>query len=144
MADRQTGAEPAHGLDRTSYELEVDDRFDRPILDDRLWIPHYLPHWSSRTASAARYAVGGGSLRMLIEPDQAPWSPEFTGDLRVSSLQTGELAGPVGSPSGQHHFREGLVVVRRSPGSRYIPRNTASLSSRLAPSTTRPTWSRSG
>ena len=70
----------------------------------------YLPHWSSRAASAARYAVGGGTLRLLIGPDQKPWSPEFAGPLRVSSLQTGVFAGPVGSAIGQHRFREGIVV----------------------------------
>ena len=110
MADRLTGRQPGAILDRTGYELEVEDRFDRPVLDERLWIPYYLPQWNSRAASAARYAVGGGTLSLLIEPDQGPWSPELTGHLRVSSLQTGVFAGPVGSAIGQHRFREGLVV----------------------------------
>ena len=30
----------------------VDD-FDGPSLDRAAWLPHYLPHWSSRAASAA-------------------------------------------------------------------------------------------
>jgi hypothetical protein len=110
MSDRLTGRQPSAILDRSGYELEVEDRFDRPVLDERLWIPFYLPHWSSRAASAARYAVGGGMLRLLIEPDQEPWSPEFAGHLRVSSLQTGVFAGPVGSAIGQHHHRERMVV----------------------------------
>jgi hypothetical protein len=110
MADGLRGCRPAEILDRTGYELEVEDRFHRPVLDSRLWIPHYLPQWSSRAGSAARYAVGGGTLRLLIEAGQEPWSPELTGHLRVSSLQTGAFAGPVGSAVGQHHFREGLVV----------------------------------
>lgn len=110
MSDRLTGRRPSAILDRSGYELEVEDRFDRPILDQRLWIPYYLPHWSSRAASTARYAVGGGTLHLLIESDQKPWSPEFAGQLRVSSLQTGLFAGPVGSTIGQHHHREGLVV----------------------------------
>jgi hypothetical protein len=97
-------------LDRSQFELEVEDTFDSPDLDRRLWIPHYLPQWSSREASAARYAVGGGSLRLRIEADQPPWAPDLDGGLRVSSLQTGVFAGPLGSPVGQHHFREGLVV----------------------------------
>src|SRR6267142_5924149 len=110
MADGLRGCRPTEILDRTGYELEVEDRFHRPVLDSRLWIPHYLPQWSSRAASAARYAVGGGTLRLLIEAGQEPWSPELTGHLRVSSLQTGAFAGTVGSAVGQHHFREGLVV----------------------------------
>jgi hypothetical protein len=110
MLRHVTGCRPAAVLDRAGYELEVEDRFDRPVLDERLWIPYYLPHWSSRAAAAARYVVGGGTLRLLIEPDQEPWSPEFADHLRVSSLQTGVFAGPVGSAIGQHRFREDIVV----------------------------------
>ena len=110
MGHRLTGHRPPTTLDRSDYELEVEDRFDRPVLDERLWIPYYLPHWGSRAAGAARYTVGGGTLRLLIESDQEPWNPELNGHLRVSSLQTGVFAGPVGSTIGQHHFQKGLVV----------------------------------
>jgi Glycosyl hydrolases family 16 len=110
MAEKLTRRQPAAILDRSGYELEVEDRFDRPVLNERLWIPYYLSHWSSRAASAARFAVGDGTLRLLIDADQEPWCPEFTGHLRVSSLQTGEFAGPVGSAVGQHHFRKGIAV----------------------------------
>lgn len=102
--------QPAWVLDRTRYELEVEDRFDGSVLNEQLWIPYYLPQWSSRAASAARYALSDGTLRLLIEADQQPWSREHTGSLRVSSLQTGLFAGPVGSTIGQHHFRKELVV----------------------------------
>lgn len=97
-------------LDRSRYELEVEDRFVSDRLDPSLWIPHYLPQWSSRDLGAARYDVGGGSLRLRIDADQPPWSPEWNGGLRVSSLQTGVFSGPVGSGIGQHHFRPDLVV----------------------------------
>jgi hypothetical protein len=110
MSNKLEGREPASMLNRTGYELEVEDRFAEPILNEELWVPYYLPQWSSRAASAARYALGDGSLRLLIGADQKPWSVNYTGNLRVSSLQTGLFAGPVGSPIGQHHFREGLVV----------------------------------
>ena len=80
------------------------------MLDERRWIPHYLPHWSSREHSAARYEISGGCLRLLIEADQQPWCPEFDGDVRVSSLQTGAFAGPVGSAVGQHRFHPRAVV----------------------------------
>jgi hypothetical protein len=56
-------------LDRTGYEVEVDERFDRDHLDERLWLHHYLPHWSSREAAAARFDVGGGELRLRIDAD---------------------------------------------------------------------------
>ncbi len=115
--------QPASILDRTGYELEVEDCFDRFVLNEKLWIPYYLPQWSSRTASAARYAVDNGTLRLLIEADQEPWSAEYTGHLRVSSLQTGIFAGPVGSTTGQHHFQKG-ILVKEAQRSRalYTPR----------------------
>ena len=97
-------------LDRSGYVLEVEDTFDRPDLDGRLWIPHYLPHWSRPSASATRYDVGGGRLVLRIDQDQPAWSPEYTGELRVSSIQTGVFAGPLGSGVGQHRFRDGLAV----------------------------------
>ena len=54
--------------------------------------------------------MSGGSLRLRIDRDQEPWCPEFDGDVRVSSLQTGVFAGPVGSSIGQHRFKPGVVV----------------------------------
>jgi Glycosyl hydrolases family 16 len=99
-----------NGLDRTGYQLEFEDDFDGTSLDRTRWLPHYLPQWSSRAASAARYDVGNGLLRLRIDGDQAPWCPEFDGWLRVSSLQTGVFAGPVGSFIGQHRFAADLVV----------------------------------
>ena len=45
-----------------------------------------------------------------IDADQEPWNRDVDRELRVSSLQTGVFAGPVGSDIGQHRFRRGLVV----------------------------------
>jgi hypothetical protein len=91
-------------------EVEFDESFEVSELDRRRWLPFYLPHWSSRESSAARYGVDGGFLRLRIDADQQPWCPEFDGEVRVSSLQTGVFAGPVGSGVGQHRFDPGLVV----------------------------------
>ncbi len=95
---------------RAGYELVVEDDFPGHELDTGLWLPHYLPQWSSRAASAARYRLGDGVLRLLVEEDQPAWCPELDGQVRVSSLQTGVRAGPVGSGEGQHRFRPDLVV----------------------------------
>jgi hypothetical protein len=92
-----------HGGLLSRCELEFEDTFDGDALDARRWSPYYLPHWSSRERSCARYAVGDGSLRLRIDADQEPWCPEFDGDVRVSSLQTAAFAG-------QHAFVEGMVV----------------------------------
>jgi glycosyl hydrolase family 16 len=97
-------------LSKAGYALELEDDFGGDSLNDRLWLPSYLPHWSSRAASAARYSIRDGALRLSIESDQQPWCPEFDGSTRVSSLQTGVFSGPLGSEIGQCHFRKDLVV----------------------------------
>jgi hypothetical protein len=83
-------------------EFEFEDSFD-----------------GTRERSAARYEVGGGFLRLLIEEDQEPWCPELDGEIRVSSLQTGLFAGPVGSTIGQHRFHP-EAVVREAQESRRL------------------------
>jgi hypothetical protein len=103
-------AGPSPALDRTGYRLDFEDDFAGSSLDLTRWLLYYLPQWSSRAASAARYDVGNGLLRLRIDRDQPPWCPEFDGWLRVSSLQTGVFAGPVGSAIGQHRFAGNLVV----------------------------------
>jgi Glycosyl hydrolases family 16 len=97
-------------LDRSVFELEFEDAFDGDSLDERRWLPHYLPHWSTPDRTAARHEIRDGHLRLLIEADQPPWCPELDGDLRVSSIQTAVFAGPVGTAIGQHRFAPGAVV----------------------------------
>jgi hypothetical protein len=92
------------------YVLDLEDTFDSGTLDRTTWLPHHLPQWSSAAASAARYGVADGCLELRIDADQAPWCPEFDGSTRVSSLQTGVFAGPVGSKIGQHQFHPEAVV----------------------------------
>jgi hypothetical protein len=105
------------------YELETSDDFAGPDLDRSLWLPYYLPQWSSRDAAAARYRLGGGRLRLLVEEDQAPWCPEFDGEVRTSSLQTGVFSGPAGSRAGQHRFADAVVVREPQTEQRlYTPR----------------------
>jgi hypothetical protein len=104
------------------FELEFEETFERDVLDLNRWLPYYLPHWSSRERSAARYEIGNGTLRLLIEADQGPWCPEFDGEIRVSSLQTAELAGPLGSEVGQHRFNPAAIVREEQPNVRlYTP-----------------------
>jgi len=100
----------ARTLARDRYELEFEDTFSGDAVDERRWLPHYLPQWSGREQSAARYELRGGCLRLLIEAGQEPWCPELDGETRVSSLQTGVFAGPLGSGIGQHRFNPAAVV----------------------------------
>ncbi len=97
------------------YVPDREDSFAAQELDRTLWLPHHLPQWSSRARSAARYRLDGGRLRLRIDDDQPPWCPEFDSGTRVSSLQTGVLAGPLGSGVGQHRFAPDAVVREVQP-----------------------------
>jgi hypothetical protein len=122
MADPAGARRVGDAVPADGYELEFEDTFEGDALDQARWLPYYLPQWSSREASAARYRLGGGLLRLLIEADQPPWCPEFDGQTRVSSLQTGVFSGPVGSPIGQSRFRPGLLVREAQDNARlYTP-----------------------
>ncbi|MEN9620592.1 MAG: hypothetical protein RL499_785 [Actinomycetota bacterium] len=126
---------PSSRLDRSPYELVVDERFTGPELDLARWVPHYLPQWSYPERSAARYSLGPDGLTLRINHDQPAWSPEYDGDLRVSNLQTGVRSGAVGSGSGQHPFREGLVVRTAQPGRRLWMPHYGLIEVNLRPST---------
>ena len=92
------------------------DDFDGAELDTEVWVPHYLPMWSSRAASAATYAVAGSELRLSIPPGQGLWcAQDHDPPLRVSGIQSGVVSGEVGSTSGQQPFRDGLVVREHQP-----------------------------
>lgn len=95
--------------------LVFEERFDDPDGLDRRWIPHYLPQWSSRERSRARWRLSSAGLHLLIEADQEPWAPEWDGGIRVSNLQTGVRSGAAGSADGQHRFRPDLVVREEQP-----------------------------
>ena len=95
---------------------EFVDHFDEANLDTRIWLPHYLPQWSSRADSAATYAVAGSELRLTIPADQGLWCAEdHQPPLRVSGVQSGVFSGEVGSTIGQQPFRDGLVVREHQP-----------------------------
>jgi hypothetical protein len=92
------------------------DDFDDAQLDPGVWIPHYLPMWSSRAQSAATYVTTGSELRLTIPPDQGLWcAGDHDPPLRVSGIQSGVFSGEVGSTSGQQPFRDGLVVREHQP-----------------------------
>ncbi len=89
----------------------LDDHFTGAALDPAVWVPYYLPHWSSRAASAATYTVGGGELRLSIPPSQGRWAEGIhETPLRVSSVQTANFSGPVGSTIGGQPFLAGQTV----------------------------------
>ena len=92
------------------------DDFEGDDLDRSVWIPHYLPQWSSRAESAATYDVRGSELRLSIPPEQGLWCPvEHEGPLRVSAVQSGVsnmfVVGPVQSAATQA-WSQGFDAVR--------------------------------
>jgi hypothetical protein len=91
------------------------DDFDAATLNTDVWIPHYLPQWSSRAESAARFTVSHSELRLTIPLDQGLWCPGDHEPLRVSGIQSGVFSGPVGSTIGQQPFRTGAVVREFQP-----------------------------
>ena len=93
----------------------VDD-FDAPDLDADVWIPHYLPMWSSRAKSAASYSLDDSALRLSI-PGAGPL---VRGRARSAAsrlgIQSGIFSEQVGSSTrGQQPFRDGLVVREHQP-----------------------------
>jgi hypothetical protein len=94
---------------------DLTDDFDGPDLDRDVWVPHYLPQWSSRAATAAAYEVRDSCLRLYLPEDAPLWCPEDHPPLRVSGIQSGVFSGPVGSTVGQQPVRPGAVVREEQP-----------------------------
>lgn len=87
----------------------LDERFEGETLDTGVWMPYYLPHWSSRAASRATYSVRRGELRLRIPPRQPLWCPDRHPEpIRVSAVQSG-------GRSGQQPFADGLTVREEQP-----------------------------
>jgi hypothetical protein len=96
---------PAAGM-----QLVFSDDFDGAELDRSVWLPHYLPAWSSLAATAASYQIADSCLRLYIPPEQGLWLPGEHSPLRVSAIQSGNWSGPVGGTRGQQPWRDGVLV----------------------------------
>ncbi|MCA2212654.1 glycoside hydrolase family 16 protein [Jidongwangia harbinensis] len=93
-----------------------EEQFTADDLDPAVWVPYYLPHWSSRAQSAATYTVTGGELRLSIPPSQGLWAEGIhPTPLRVSCVQTANFSGPVGSTIGGQPFLPDQVVREEQP-----------------------------
>lgn len=94
----------------------IDERFDGDSLDADVWLPYYLPHWSSRVESSATYDLVDGELHLSIPEVQGLWVPDRHEEpLRVSCIQSGSFSGPVGSTIGQQRIHEGDTVREEQP-----------------------------
>jgi len=91
--------------------LVFEDDFDGPDLDPAVWLPHYLPAWSSRELTRASYELRDSCLVLRIPPSQGVWCEgDHLPPTRVSGIQSGNWSGPVGGTRGQQPYRDGLVV----------------------------------
>jgi hypothetical protein len=130
-------------LDRSEFVLEFEETFASGELSPLRWVPHYLPHWTTPERSAARFDLTGEGLRLRIDRDQPSWR-DADGGLRVSNLQSGSWAGPLGSNRGQHRHVDGLTVVTPQPERRlYTPGSglvEAELRASIDPSTMLAFW----
>ena len=92
------------------------DDFDGPSLDESVWLPHYLPAWSSRSATAASWRLANSCLLLDIPRDHPVWcADDHSPPLRVCGIQSGNFSGPAGSNAGQQPFRDGLTVREEQP-----------------------------
>lgn len=90
--------------------------FDGPDLDGSVWLPHYLPMWSSRAATLASHRLEDSCLVLDLPPTQGTWLPgDHDPPLRVSAVQTGNRSGPVGSTEGQQAVHDGQRVREEQP-----------------------------
>ena len=96
--------------------MEFRDEFAEDELNTEVWIPHYLPQWSSRAASAAAYDVTGSELRLTIPAAHPLWCPDdHLPPLRVSGVQSGVFSGAAGTMVGQQPFLERQLVREAQP-----------------------------
>ena len=93
--------------------VQFADEFDAAALDTSVWVPHYLPAWSSRAASAAAYEVRDSSLRIPV--DHPVWCEEqTTAPIRVSGIQSGRGPDPPEAPEGQQRSGPARPSARSS------------------------------
>jgi hypothetical protein len=90
------------------------DDFDGPELDTDVWLPYYLPAWSSREQTRASYRLEDSCLVLDVPVDHPVW-PIHEPPLRVSAVQSGSWSGPVGSVFGQQRFQDGQLVREEQP-----------------------------
>jgi hypothetical protein len=106
-----------------NYKLIFNEDFNTSKLNLKNWIPYYLPQWSSREKSKPNYEISKGQLSLQITKNQEPWCPEFNGQVKCSSIQTGVFSGKLGSAIGQHKFFNPECVVREEQKmeQKYVP-----------------------
>lgn len=102
-------------IDRRPAEPSFRDDFDVAMLDPSVWVPSYLPAWSSRSESAATWRVAASCLELSLPPGTGWFLPGRHAPMRVSGIQSGNFSGPVGSTRGQQPPLPGATVCEEQP-----------------------------
>jgi hypothetical protein len=89
----------------------LDEGFDGTELDRSIWLPHYLPAWSSLADTAADHEIADSRLTLRIRPGQPLWCADLHPEpIRVSGMMSGNHSGPVGSAQAPQPFLDGQSV----------------------------------
>ena len=103
------------------------DDFDGPDLDTDVWLPHYLPAWSSRAATRASYRLEDSCLVLDVPVDHPVWlAGDHEPPLRVLGRAVGQLVGAGGQrPTASSGSRRGSSCARSNRDSRAGSRRPA-------------------
>jgi hypothetical protein len=71
---------------------------DENGLDRSMWVPWYLPHWSSRAASAATCRVEDGHITLSIPPEPPLWAPDYPVQLQIAVFDFPDKGVPGETP----------------------------------------------
>jgi hypothetical protein len=117
IVEARHGASPDARFDETvQVTPPLHDDFDGAEIDRAVWLPHYLPAWSSLDRTVADWIVDDSALTLRIPFDHPTWcEEEHPEPLRVSGVQSGNRSGPVGSTDGQQRFKDDLLVRESQP-----------------------------
>ncbi|MHC4961728.1 MAG: alpha-L-fucosidase [Planctomycetota bacterium] len=101
---------PTNPLEKPGWKLDFHDEFDGPELNEKVWLPYYLPHLTTRERAAADYEFRDGAIVIKIEKDHPAyrdnWGNKEKGHMLVSSIQTFEKDGLHGKVKDGHYESE--------------------------------------
>ena len=91
------------------------DDFDGPDLDTDVWLPHYLPAWSSRAQTRASYRLEDSCLVLDVPVDHPRVAHPRAA--AAGARPCSRAAGPGRSAAsyGQQRFTEGQLVREEQP-----------------------------
>ncbi|GAB2824885.1 glycoside hydrolase family 16 protein [Ferruginibacter profundus] len=93
---------PENVKEKKNYHLEFSDEFKGEELDKTNWLPFYMPFFCAKGLAIPCYEIRKGNLALKITDEQESLLPEFDGELKGSSIQTGIYSGIKEEANGLH------------------------------------------